>query len=96
MPRLGDLGIATRWFRYSKGGGPRDGQRFPIPFCVAFLTTTAISGRAALKWVLPILPPALSPMPVYHFCERAIAANGRAVVPVPGPMDPDPKGALFP
>jgi hypothetical protein len=29
-------------------------------------------------------------------CERAIAANSRAVVPVPGPMDPDPKGALLP
>ena len=31
-----------------------------------------------------------------HFCGRAIEANGRAVVPVPGPMDPDPKGALLP
>ena len=30
-----------------------------------------------------------------HF-RVGIAANGRAVVPVPGPMDPDPKGALFP
>ena len=31
-----------------------------------------------------------------HLCERAIEANGRAGVPVPGPMDPDPKGALLP
>ena len=36
---------------------------------------------------------ALPPLSVYHSCVRAIAANGRAVVPVPGPMDPDPTGA---
>ena len=39
---------------------------------------------------------ALSPLPVYHLYERAIEANGRAVMPAPGPMDPDPKGALLP
>ena len=39
---------------------------------------------------------ALFPCLYSPFYERAIVANGRAVVPVPGPMDPDPKGALLP
>ena len=29
------------------------------------------------------------------FCVRAIVANGRAAVPEPGLMDPDPKSALL-
>jgi hypothetical protein len=52
---------------------------------------TSLRGRVPQDLLI-----ALCPLPVFHLYERAIEANGRAVVPVPGPMDPDPKGALLP
>ena len=112
LPRLCDLGIATRcasagawglgvamrwWELASRLGawGPRGGQRFCPPFlcCLPkqqsqFLGERPLSGYSR-SCPLPCLPCLYSP-----FSERAIAANGRAVVPVPGPMDPDPKGAF--
>ena len=38
----------------------------------------------------------LASPPLSHLHEKAIEANGRAVMPAPKPMDPDPKGALMP
>ena len=67
-----------------------------LPFWLLGCTSPCLPQAAEADSVPQDLSLALCPLPVYHFCERAIAANGRAVVPVPGPMDPDPKGALLP
>ena len=84
MAHLGGLGIATRWWALLLLPTVKQQNR-------TSWERTSLRGRVPKDLLL-----ALSPLPVYPLYERPIEGNGRAVMPAPGPMDPDPKGALLP